>query len=134
MSDRWAFSVGLFHTWQHPEVIVFGLDDSSLINAVSLVGKGIAAGRSFEPGKEYAGIVEDRTVRFVRACMDWYPIFLGYAQWFYRSAKFPLLQLVWPDHLRRFPGDSGSEARNHQPDLERPITSSGQSDRFPRPY
>jgi hypothetical protein len=119
---RWAFSVGLVHTWQHPEVIVFGLDDRSLSNTVSLIGQGVAAGGTFEVGKEYEDVLEGRPIRFVDVSPDWYSVFLGYAQWFYRG-EFPVLQVLWPDQLIRFPPDPKSLASPHQPILSLPPSS-----------
>lgn len=101
-----AFSVGLHHTFEHPEVIVFGLDHETLVEVVNAVGAEVRDGRRLEPGTLLAGLLEGHTCR-VDAVTDPDDLrdYLGYARWFYR-ASFPVLRLVWPDDAGRFPDDA----------------------------
>jgi hypothetical protein len=55
---EWAFSVGLFHSFGHPEVIIFGLPLERCVDIVNVIGKEVKAGKRFEPGY-YADILQD---------------------------------------------------------------------------
>jgi hypothetical protein len=53
---EWAFSIGLFHSFQHPEVVVFGLPFGRCMEIVTVVGKEVQAGKRYEPGGKYADV------------------------------------------------------------------------------
>ena len=59
---EWAFSIGLFHSFQHPEVVVFGLPFQRCMDIVSLIGQEVQTGKRYEPGAEYTDILQGRTV------------------------------------------------------------------------
>src|SRR5262249_31703607 len=42
-----AYSIGLYHTFHHPEVIVFGLSVRVLHRIVNAVGEGVRSGKKF---------------------------------------------------------------------------------------
>jgi Domain of unknown function (DUF4262) len=102
----WSFTVGVVQTWQHPEFVVFGLRDTVAHDLLSQLVERVKAGETISPGRDYDDILEGSACRFVRVDPKWYPVFLGYAQWFYETKDgFPVLQLVWPDKHGRYPGD-----------------------------
>jgi len=51
-----------------------------------------------------------------------YAEFVDSAMWFYRRNAFPLLQVLWPDKRKRFPGDPSCPKGmlKHQPRLKEP--------------
>jgi hypothetical protein len=50
---EWAFSAGLYHSYQHPEIVIFGLDLSIMHKIVNNIGDEVKKGTTFEPGKQY---------------------------------------------------------------------------------
>jgi hypothetical protein len=104
----WAYTIGVHRTWDHPELIVFGPPYEAahgiLVNAVNL----IASGTPLEPGAQYRDILANHACRFLDVDPPWYSAFLGFAQWYYESARgFPVRQLVIPDKAGRYPWEHG---------------------------
>lgn len=104
-----AFTVGLFHTFGHPELIVVGLGpiEPECLSQIVLndLGVRIDEGERFADGDQVSGTLEGYDVRFEAVAEANYPEFVGTARWFYRQNLFPLLQVLWPDKRKRFPGD-----------------------------
>jgi hypothetical protein len=117
-----AFSVGLFRSWDHPEVAVFGLRPEELEAAISRLGSRVRRGERFEHGDVADGAVDGRTVAFRRIVSRHYPAHLGHAVWYHGGARFPALQAVWADEAGRFPWDRWCrrELRDAQPMLFEP--------------
>ncbi|MBI3606762.1 MAG: DUF4262 domain-containing protein [Nitrospirae bacterium] len=99
----WAFSIGLFHTFRHPEVVVFGLPDDVMATLIQTIGHAIRSGGSFQDGQENLDLM--RPYRCVFRAVDpvWSAPVLAHATWFYGGQEFPALQLFWPDREHRFP-------------------------------
>ncbi len=119
-----AFSLGLWQTRRHPEILAVGPDLDVLHQLVNAVGEEIRDGRRFEAGQDYEGIVQGFACRFRTVHPRNYPDFLGYAGWFYEGPSFEALQCQWPDAQGRFPGDADfpEALARHQPDLSQPFT------------
>lgn len=101
----WSYSIGLFHSFAQPEVIVFGLPWSTTEEIINGLGARMNAKQSFAHGDSDSEILESHKVKFVSVLRDHYPAYLAYAIWFYGGVEFPTLQVVWPDIRGRFPGD-----------------------------
>jgi len=105
---HWSFSIGVFESWQHPELVVFGLKEETAHTLLAQLVNRVKEGERFTVEHDYDDILDDYSCRFVTVDPQWYAAFLGYAQWFYESADgFPALQLVWPDKGGRYPWDDG---------------------------
>jgi len=104
----WSFSIGVFRSWQHPELVVFGLKDTVAHDLMTQLVNRIKTDESFSPRRDYKDILEGHRCRFIRVDPLWYSGFLGYAQWFYETEEgFPVLQLVWPDQQGLYPWQAG---------------------------
>ena len=99
----WAYSIGLYHSYRHPEVIVVGMSEDLLGSIVSILGKRVGDGERFEPGRDYDKVIEGYPCTFLPVAEIAYPWFLSYATWFYRGHAFPALQCVLPDRHGRYP-------------------------------
>jgi len=98
-----AYSIGLHHTFEHPEVIIFGLDVKVMHKIINGIGEQIRSGEHFEHLHESSDTLEDYTVFFRSFDKKHYREYLGYARWFYQGNNFPALQCVWPDAAHRYP-------------------------------
>lgn len=107
----WAFSIGMFKTLGHPEVIVFGLDHEIAHWVINEVGRRAREGTTFAAGSAAEGLLEGVTCVFDRVQPKWYQPFVGTSIWYYRGSEFPLLQCIWPDHDGKYPWDP--EFRNN---------------------
>ena len=102
-TPSWAYSVGLYKTFRHPEILVFGLDLDLMHYMINTIGEGVRQGKFFEVDGRYADLIEayECTLKPVRT--KWYPSFLGFASWFYYGAEYPVLQCFWPDFDGSYP-------------------------------
>jgi hypothetical protein len=107
---NWAFSIGLFHSYGHPEVIVLGLPLKSCMSVVNEVGAHVKAGKQYTAGIEYDDILKApyRCVFRPVEKAD-YRNHVGYARWFYEDDEFPLLQCCWPDNAGNFSWDAACD-------------------------
>jgi hypothetical protein len=115
-----AYSVGLYHSFNHPEIIMFGLSLETMHTILNILGEQIQTGTTFIAGREYDNILENYRCAFRIVSGEWYPEYLGVACWFYKNVDFPVIQCFWPSKLHRFPWDVEAEEqwRTRQPILE----------------
>lgn len=101
-----AYSVGLQHTLNHPEIIVFGLNDAeTMAHIINTIGEAVKSGVAFEDWDESDQILDGYSCVFRTIPAESYPDYIGYAMWYYRPNPFPVLQCFWPDKQHRFPWD-----------------------------
>ena len=98
-----AYSVGFFHTFGHPEVIVFGLDTDIMIDIINGIGDQIEAGEALNDLDESGDVLEGYNIFFRTVEHRHYPEYYGCALWFYQGATFPALQCIWPDAEHHYP-------------------------------
>lgn len=113
-----AYSIGLFHSFCHPEIILFGLPIDVCMRAVNVIGIDIRNGMHFQPLKEYDHILSrPHSCCFREVDRKHYHGHVGYALWFYETDPFPLMQCFWSDESGCFPWDSDCSpyAREAQP-------------------
>jgi hypothetical protein len=67
-----AYSIGLTHSFGHPEVIMFGLPVETMFQAVNVIGEEVRAGRGFEHRDESDGILDGYSVFFRTVARDQY--------------------------------------------------------------
>ena len=68
----WTFSIGMYKTFGHPEIIVFGLNHSLGHRIVNGIGEEIRGGKRFEAEREYADILADVRCVFKPVQRQWY--------------------------------------------------------------
>ena len=105
-SPLYSFSVGLYHTHGHPEVILIGLQHETAGAIINGIGDAVAAGHRIEPGHTYDDFAST-PLAFVEVDPAHYPQYVGYALWLYDGPEFPMLQCVWPLKSGHFPWDGG---------------------------
>jgi len=100
---EFAYSCGLFHSYQHPEIIILGLDLDIMHKVINNIGREVKGGSRFEPGNEYQDIFARCGCQFRIVDTSHYRPYLGWAIWFYEADPFPVLQCFWPDHEGHYP-------------------------------
>lgn len=100
-----AYSVGLFRTFGHPEIILFGLDLELMHGLINNMGEDVRGGAKFEPGRRVDDVLEGYSVEFREVARRHHRDYFGYAGWFYGDDEFPAIQCVWPDMEGRFPDE-----------------------------
>jgi hypothetical protein len=121
-SPAFAYSIGLFRTFDHPEVALFGVAPDALEAAVRSIGERVRTGERFDEGDVADGVLADRAVTFRRIVPRHYPPYLGYAVWYHGGPRFPALQGIWSDRAGHFPWERWfpRELRDVQPVLFEP--------------
>lgn len=96
-----AHTIGLLTTFQHPEIIVFGLEPEIARQLLTSIGYKLQAGMaSIEADYQYDGLASF-PVRFKTVLDEHYPAYLV-AAWSHHAAfrpeePFRALQMIWPD-------------------------------------
>ncbi len=99
----WSYSIGLFHSFAQPEVMIFGLPWSTAQAIINGLSARMNASQHFAHGGSDSEVLDNHEVEFVSVSQDHYRAYLGYAMWFYGGSEFPMLQVVWPDNRGTFP-------------------------------
>ncbi len=120
-SPAFAYSIGLFHNYAHPEVLVFGLDLDLMHLIINGVRDNVGLGKRFVSGARYPDLLEGFDCEFLTVNRSYYRELFGYARWFYQGNDFSVVQCLWPDKKGRFPREPGFEPkfRPLQPTFER---------------
>jgi hypothetical protein len=114
-----SYSVGLFATFHHPEIVVVGLPGDRAHRCINNLADEIRDGAVFEPGSRYGHVINGYDVTFVRVAGELYSEKFGRAIDYYGSIPFPMIQMVWPDRNNAFPWEPSCESgiRDLQPVL-----------------
>jgi len=102
----WAYSIGLYRNFNHPEVVVFGLNGDLMHFVINSIGDDVRTGKIFEVDAKYPDLIEAYSCTFKPVSPVWYDDFLGFANWFYQNHSYPVLQCIWPDRNSRYPWEA----------------------------
>ena len=102
-----AYSIGLFRTYGHPEVIVFGLPLATMHSILNTIGEEVRRGRRFDAGDRSDEILEGQPVAFGAIAAAHYDEYLGQAIRHYGGAVFPAIQCFWPTPAGLWPWQEG---------------------------
>ena len=106
----WAFSIGLEHSFTHPEVLACGMDLDLLHALINQVGEQVKRGRRFDDAAQPEGVLEHHPPAFRPVLAKWHGAFVGNAAWFYRGRPFRVLQCFWPDAQGHLPWEQDFDA------------------------
>ena len=114
-----AYSVGMFRTLGHPEILLFGLPLDVMHQLINDVGARVRGGTRYKAGQVTDEFLEGYDVTFRTVPTFQYEGHLGWANWLYGGTEYPVLQLIYPDRQHRWPWDASVEVgfRENQPVL-----------------
>ncbi|MBB3698700.1 DUF4262 domain-containing protein [Flammeovirga yaeyamensis] len=118
----YAFSIGLYKSFQHPEIIVFGLPNEVMQNLLTNVCQAIKDGRKYEANVINTEVINNFPVQFIDVDQAYYSDYLEYISWFYNQKNdFKAYQMVWTDKGGFFPWESSfnNQWKFNQPLLDR---------------
>ena len=112
----YCYTVGLHHSWKHPELIVFGLPAQRGQALLEHAAAEVQQGQALQPDS----LAEEYALRFLPVKLEHHREYLQYNRWFYRGDSFQAWQLVWPDADHHFPEDPRhlEHLRELQPSLQ----------------
>jgi len=102
-TPSFAYTIGLWKTYNHPEIIAFGLPVDLLYTILNDTGELIKEGKQLSLGVDNNEILSNLPVQLLRVDASNIPDYFGFAQWFNGYEAFPALQLFWPDKAGKFP-------------------------------
>ena len=118
---RFAYSVGLYESFEHPEIIIIGLKFELLHLLINNIGEDIRGGKKYESGEFYPDILDNFECLMLEMKAEHYREYLGYANWFYKrkNKSFPALQCIYPTVRGIYPWEDNcpKEIKNLQPIL-----------------
>ena len=114
-----SYTIGLYRTLQHPELLVMGLADGVAQELLNVAGRLIRNGQHFAAGAETEDLLEGYSTTFRAIPVRQYRAYLGHARWLDDGDGFPALQLVYPDRAGEWPWSAAVSAgfRERQPIL-----------------
>ena len=124
------YTIGLIESCQHPELIVFGLEERDAQWLLASIFVQIRNGVQFNAADiRTVRIVDtDHRVGFRKVHPTQHPLYLGYAMGYCRHigrwGELEAMQVFWPDSRGKFPFEAGfaSELSDAQPRLDIPLT------------
>lgn len=116
-----AYSIGLWKEYNHPEIICFGLSTSLLHTIINDVAEIIKKNETIVEGKNYTNIFKNSRAEFLKVHPNNISDYFGTAINFYEREDIPALQLVWTDRSNKFPWEENFEEEflYRQPLLDR---------------
>jgi hypothetical protein len=100
-----AYTVGLWKNYNHPEIISFGLSTQTLHAILNIAGEIVKSGQRLIAQRNYSDFFETGSAQFVGVDQRNIQDYFGYAIWFNDQEEFPAAQLVWTDRKDKFPWD-----------------------------
>lgn len=119
-----AHTIGLLKNYNHPEIIIFGLDNETMYEILTTLVTEIKNGKDYKPGNNYTDVIPNSPIKLLEVKKDNYKDYFGYARWFYNNTSdFPAYQLVWTDTNKKYPWEKGFNDNliSKQPLLDRNI-------------
>jgi hypothetical protein len=107
---EFAYSIGLYLNYLHPEVILVEMDHATAGRVINRIATHLKNGNTLTCGTPYDGFHDSAPLMFRELRMADHTEELGFAVWFYCSRSlgltFPVYQAMWPDRSGRFPSDA----------------------------
>jgi hypothetical protein len=112
-SPDFVYTCGLVTTFEHPELIIFGLGSREGYSVFAVMVEEIRNGRSFAKPGTYDGILEECPIAIRKVHPSQHEIYLGYAMGHCRlmgnATGLRARQVFLPDKEGRFPFDTGCD-------------------------
>jgi hypothetical protein len=91
-----SYSIGLFESYQHPEIIIIGLKQELSHTLINNMAYDIKDGKTFRPSTFDADILDNFKCYITEVEKSNYDNYVGQAQRYYKGDEFPLLQCIYP--------------------------------------
>lgn len=110
-----TYTIGLGATFEHPEIMIFGLDREVSHGILQDCVQMIRDGARFLPDTEYSKVIGGTyKVVFKRVRPECLPEYFGAAARYYAGRPFSGLILFWPDKVHRFPWQEASSTAQRE--------------------
>jgi hypothetical protein len=133
-----AYTIGLMDSYQHPELILLGLQPETIHEIFKTVVEHVKAGRSFVEPVRYEDVIVGYACATRPVHPSQQPGFFGYGLWYRhhvgRTGSLEAIQVFWPDRNGCFPWEDGCDevAVHLQPLLFEPVDDGSAQPGFSR--
>jgi hypothetical protein len=106
----WSYTIGLWHRYRHPEVIVIGLESGLsqiLLNNLNFSIR--EEERTFLDGAAPTDVLDGYVCFFKTINSEEYGDWFAGDHWFYGGLDFPAVQLLWPNTSGVYPWDNAAD-------------------------
>ena len=103
-------TVGLLETYNHPEIVLFGLPLDTLHDIAQIAVDRIAQGEVFKKDTSYDAFLNAYSCKFLKVEASYLNDYFQVALQYYNEDTIEALQLVWPDKNEYFPWDASYDA------------------------
>ncbi len=116
-----AYSIGLTKSFNHPEIICFGLPNDLGHAIINDIAELIRNGETFKAGNISTNIFQNSKAAFINVDKRNIKDYFGAALNYYEDSEFDALQVVWTDRNDNLPWEDNfeDEFRFQQPLLDR---------------
>ena len=98
-----SFTIGLYATLGHPEVLIYGLRRETAHEILTIVANAAKRGEPIDVSRPTDQLLNGYSCVLVPIAKNQYRDHLGTAIWYYEHEPFPALQIVWPNRDGIFP-------------------------------
>jgi hypothetical protein len=115
-----AYTIGLWKNYQHPELIAFGLAPDTLHSILNIGGNIAKEGKKLIVNQTSDELFENSKAFILEVNQKNLKDYFGYGIWF-NGGEFPACQIVWTDRNHKFPWEENfqQEFIHRQPLLDR---------------
>jgi len=110
---NYNYTTGFYKSWDHPELIIAGLDPDTAHRILGSIAREVAAGLPVVRGRPITGILASDTLHLRARGFDQAlaagGVVCSVTNRYYGRRTIPYLQIEWPDTEGRFPGDEGMD-------------------------
>ncbi|MBS1527638.1 MAG: DUF4262 domain-containing protein [Bacteroidetes bacterium] len=95
-NPQFSYSIGLYRTYRHPEIIMLGLNQELMSNIIDNIAEDIKNGKTYDAYSWSTGLLKDFECYFIEVDKANYGKYVLGDIRLYGGNNFPLLQCVWP--------------------------------------
>ncbi|MBA2079490.1 MAG: DUF4262 domain-containing protein [Rhodanobacter sp.] len=100
---EYSFTVGLFQSFGHPELIIFGLAPQVAHQILCIAADAARSGHPLDLAQPSDALVNNYLCCFTQVPASAYQAYVGFGRWYYGGNAFPLYQVVWPSREGLYP-------------------------------
>jgi hypothetical protein len=99
----WSYTIGLYDTWSHPELIIIGRSRATAQHMLATIVTELEYDRRPDLNLPDDNVLPGSLCHFIEVHPRYYPDYVGFARWYYRKRTFPMMQIVWPNTDGQYP-------------------------------
>ena len=93
---QFSYSIGLYKTYQHPEIIMIGLKQELMHIIINNLAEDIKNGKRYDAYSWSPDVLDGFECYFIEVDKANYDEYVGGNLWLYNGNEFPLLQCIYP--------------------------------------